>query len=143
MNRLTAGEKLHGYEARMRSKNGSIRHVLINSSVYFEHGKFVHTRCFTRDNTARREAQEALQEAQNQLHQHAAELERQVALRTADLERTVQSLEGMCYIMAHDLGAPLRALVCPRRSLRRKPALRSVFDLRKRFRAGFFLRTVK
>ena len=70
----------------------------------------MHTRCFNRDITTRREAQKALHEAQNDLRQQAAELERQVALRTAELERTVQSLEGMCYTMAHDLRAPLRSL---------------------------------
>jgi PAS domain S-box-containing protein len=48
---LTRGETLERYSARMRSKDGSIRDVLINSSVYFEDGKFIHTRCFTRDVT--------------------------------------------------------------------------------------------
>lgn len=110
LRRLTAGEKLEGYEARMRRKNGAIQHVLINSSVYFEDGEFVHTRCFTRDITARREAQKALEAAQNKLREHAAELECQVAARTADLQGTVQSLEGLCYTMAHDLRAPLRSL---------------------------------
>jgi PAS domain S-box-containing protein len=110
LRRLTAGEKLDGYEARMRCKDGSIRHVLINSSVYFDQGKFIHTRCFTRDITARRAAQEALVEAQEKLRRHAEELERQVELRTAHLQHTVQSLEGMCYTMAHDLRGPLRSL---------------------------------
>jgi PAS domain S-box-containing protein len=54
--RLSNGEKLHEYEARLRTKDGSIRHVLIDSSVLFEDGKFIHTRCFTRDITRRKEA---------------------------------------------------------------------------------------
>ncbi|MFS8086411.1 MAG: PAS domain S-box protein, partial [Acidobacteriota bacterium] len=49
--RLTRGEPLERYPARMVCKDGGIRDVLINSSVYFEEGKFVHTRCFTRDVT--------------------------------------------------------------------------------------------
>lgn len=49
--RLTRGQTLEGYSAQMRAKDGSIRDVLINSSVYFEDGKFIHTRCFTRDVT--------------------------------------------------------------------------------------------
>jgi PAS domain S-box-containing protein len=49
--RLTNNEKLHAYESRIRRKDGSIRNVAINSSVYRKDGVFVHTRCFTRDIT--------------------------------------------------------------------------------------------
>lgn len=49
--RLTNNEKLHAYESRIRRKDGSIRNVAINSSVYRKDGQFVHTRCFTRDIT--------------------------------------------------------------------------------------------
>lgn len=52
--RLHAGEVLQNYEARMRCKDGRIRHVRINSSVYREAGEFIHTRCFTRDITERK-----------------------------------------------------------------------------------------
>jgi PAS domain S-box-containing protein len=53
--RLSRGETLCSYPARLRHRNGSIRHVVINSSVRFEDGKFVHTRCYTRDVTNQRE----------------------------------------------------------------------------------------
>ncbi len=56
---LTRGETLHDYPARLRHRDGSIRHVLINSSVLFEDGKFIHARCFTRDVTASRQEQDA------------------------------------------------------------------------------------
>ncbi|MDT7603978.1 MAG: hypothetical protein QOF61_1975, partial [Acidobacteriota bacterium] len=58
--RLTRGEELHGYEARLKCKDGSIRHVAINSNVYWEGERFVHTRCFTRDISERRRAEDAL-----------------------------------------------------------------------------------
>jgi PAS domain S-box-containing protein len=58
--RLARNETLRDYEARLRCKDGSIRHVLINSNVSWEDGQFRHTRCFTRDNTARKSAQDAL-----------------------------------------------------------------------------------
>ena len=58
--RLTRNEKLHNYEARLRCKDGSIRHVLINSNVYREGERFVHTRCFTRDITERKRAEDAI-----------------------------------------------------------------------------------
>jgi PAS domain S-box-containing protein len=50
--RLTNNETLEHYESRLRCKDGSIRHVAINSSVYRRNGQFVHTRCFTHDITA-------------------------------------------------------------------------------------------
>ena len=58
--RLTGGETLHDHEARMRCKDGSIRHVVVSSNAYVEGGKFVHTRCFTHDITDRKHAAEAL-----------------------------------------------------------------------------------
>ena len=60
LRRLHAGETLEGCRAQMWAKDGSIRDVLINSSVYFENGEFVHTRCFTRDITEQLQAEKAL-----------------------------------------------------------------------------------
>ncbi|HEY1376487.1 MAG TPA: PAS domain S-box protein [Gemmataceae bacterium] len=54
LRRLQAGEELHNYEARLRCKDGSLRHVLINSNVMRRDGQFAHTRCFTRDVTGRK-----------------------------------------------------------------------------------------
>src|ERR1051325_1370370 len=61
--RVGRGEELHGYEARLRCKDGSLRHVLINSNVLWEGGRFVHTRCFTRDVTDRRRDEATLARA--------------------------------------------------------------------------------
>ena len=58
---LSRGETLRDHPARLRHRDGSIRHVLINSSVLFEDGKFVHTRCFTRDITDLKQEQETRQ----------------------------------------------------------------------------------
>lgn len=60
LERLTRGETLERHPARMRCKDGSIRDVLINSSAYFEEGRFVHTRCFTRDVTEQIRVDKAL-----------------------------------------------------------------------------------
>lgn len=69
LNRLRAGEVLENYEARLRCKDGSISHVRINSSVYWENRKFIHTRSFTRDITERKrtETRLALQYAVTQI----------------------------------------------------------------------------
>jgi two-component system cell cycle sensor histidine kinase/response regulator CckA len=61
LRRLTAGEVLHDYPARLRCRDGSIKDVLIDTSSYFRDGEFIHTRCFTRDVTAERSAGEASQ----------------------------------------------------------------------------------
>jgi PAS domain S-box-containing protein len=73
LRRLKAGEKLHNYEARLRCKDGSIRHVLINSSVYEVDGNFIHTRCFTRDITERKRAEEQLRAVNETLEQRVEE----------------------------------------------------------------------
>jgi PAS domain S-box-containing protein len=59
LRRLQAGEELHDYEARLRCKDGSVRHVLINSNALWEDGRFIHTRCFTRDITEHKRTAEA------------------------------------------------------------------------------------
>ena len=61
--RLTNGETLQNFEARLKCKNGELRHVLISSNVRRENGQFVHTRCFTRDVTDRKAAEQARAEA--------------------------------------------------------------------------------
>ena len=60
LRRLKSDDTLHNYEARLRCKDGSLRHVLINSNVLWQDGKFVHTRCFTRDISERKQTEEAL-----------------------------------------------------------------------------------
>jgi|GEM_PF-209352 len=57
LRRLEAGENLIEYPAQLRCKDGSVKDVLIDSSVNFKDGEFVHTRCFTRDVTERRRAE--------------------------------------------------------------------------------------
>ncbi len=63
-NCLERGDDLHEFPARLRCKNGSIRDVLISSSVYREDGRFVHTRCFTLDVTDRKRVEEAMRESE-------------------------------------------------------------------------------
>lgn len=67
LQRLSAGEKLDKYPARLKAKDGSIRHVLISSSVCFQNGEFQNTRCFTLDVTEKLKAETELREAQERL----------------------------------------------------------------------------
>ncbi len=59
LRRLLSKEEIHGYEARLRCKDGSIKYALINSSGLWEGERFLHTRCFTHDITDRKRAEEA------------------------------------------------------------------------------------
>lgn len=67
LRRLSTGETLDKYPARLKAKDGSIRHVLISSSVCFRDGDFLNTRCFTIDVTEKVKAEAALREAQERL----------------------------------------------------------------------------
>ncbi|MBD2534266.1 EAL domain-containing protein [Nostoc flagelliforme FACHB-838] len=60
LQKLAAKETLNDYEARLLCKDGSIKYVLIDSNVFWEDGQFIHTRCFTRDITECKQAEEAL-----------------------------------------------------------------------------------
>ncbi|SDF58531.1 PAS domain S-box-containing protein [Massilia sp. PDC64] len=65
--RLACGETLYDYPARLRCKDGSVRHVLIHSNGSFEDGQLRYTRCFTRDATERRERDIALRQRDRML----------------------------------------------------------------------------
>jgi PAS domain S-box-containing protein len=56
LQRLGRNEELHGYEAGLRCKDGSIRYVRIDSNVLVRDGQFIHTRCFTTDITEKRQS---------------------------------------------------------------------------------------
>lgn len=66
LRRLRAGEGLDKYTARLRAKDGSIKHVQITSNARFGDGAFLNTRCFTVDVTEQHLAQEALREQDRQ-----------------------------------------------------------------------------
>ncbi|MBM4072766.1 MAG: PAS domain S-box protein [Planctomycetes bacterium] len=79
LRRLLAKETVRNYEASLRCKDGSRRWVLIDSSVYVEDGRFVHSRCFIRDITERKN------------------LEREVVeIATLEQERIGQDLHDDC-----------------------------------------------
>jgi PAS domain S-box-containing protein len=89
LRRLRQQEVLKDHEARMRCKDGSIKHVVVSSNALFRDGEFIHTRCFTRDVT--------------DAHRLSDQLKRQ----NEDLLRTVRFSEMFVGILGHDLRNPV------------------------------------
>lgn len=52
MQRLRGGDIVHGQEAVLRCKDGTLKTAVVDSSVLWDEGRFVHTQCITRDITS-------------------------------------------------------------------------------------------
>jgi PAS domain S-box-containing protein len=92
LERLARGETLHDCEARLRARDGSIRHVLISSN-WVTDGERSASRCFTRDITEQRRTEDR----RDQL--------------IAELSRTVRLNDMFAGIVGHDLRGPLSTIV--------------------------------
>lgn len=64
LQRLNRRETLQEYPAPLRTKDGAIKHVLISSNVHWERGRFMHTRCFTRDVSLVKATEDALRQSE-------------------------------------------------------------------------------
>jgi two-component system CheB/CheR fusion protein len=108
---LRSGKSVEHHEtSRLRKDGRRIDISLTSSPIRNDKGEVIGASKIARDVTEQNAAQAALHEAQVRLKSHAEDLERLVAQRTANLEETIESLEGVCYTIAHDLRAPLRAV---------------------------------
>lgn len=90
--RLHAGETIESEEARLLAKDGTIRHVLISSNVLWEDGRFIHTRCFTRDITPRKLAEESLREADRRKDEFLATLAHELRNPLAPIRNSLHIL---------------------------------------------------
>jgi PAS domain S-box-containing protein len=97
--RLSRGQILHNYEAQLRRKDGTMVDALITSSVLWEEGKFIHTRCFTRDITDRKRSEEAMAFLASTTTTLAALTDHKSALQEA-VRITVPFLADWCVVYA-------------------------------------------
>jgi PAS domain S-box-containing protein len=67
--RLNRGEAVRDHDAYLRSKDGSVRSVLITSRGVFEEGKFVHSQCFTVDVTEQKLVEARLRESERRFRE--------------------------------------------------------------------------
>lgn len=87
LGRLTRGEKIARYPARLRARDGSIKHVEITSSGNFRNGELINTRCFTVDVSDLQRARTELIRVDNTHRQILEGLP--VALYTTDQHGTI------------------------------------------------------
>ncbi len=90
LTRLSNNETLSSYEARLIAKDGSIKTVLISSNVYRVNGRFIHTRCFTKDITDRKQAELKLREGEEALRRSENE-------RRIEFQRMLNKLPAGAY----------------------------------------------
>jgi PAS domain S-box-containing protein len=99
LRQLSNNETVQNYQARLCCKDGSIRHVLIDSNVSWHNGEFAHTRCFTRDVSEQQQVEQQLQETLRSLEFQKYALDRAAIVAITDAQGIITYVnEQFCQI---------------------------------------------
>jgi PAS domain S-box-containing protein len=111
MERLKRGERIEHYDTKRLTKDGNLITISLTlSPIRDAEGVIIGASKIAHDITARKEMEQALKAAQEQLQAYARDLEQTVQQRTRELQQSLSELESFSYSIAHDLRAPLRAM---------------------------------
>ena len=109
--RIRQGQRVQHYETRRQRKDGSLVEISLSiSPVRDVKGDIVGAAKIARDISMRKQQEEELRAANDELERIRYELERRVEERTASLREAVSQVEEFSYTVSHDLRAPLRAM---------------------------------
>ncbi len=99
LQRVSRNESMRGCEAQVWRKDGSICDVSIDAHAFFKDGKFIHTRCFTRDITDQKRAETVAHTTLTSLQFQKYALDRSAIVAATDLQgQIIYVNEKICEI---------------------------------------------
>ena len=110
LGRLRRGERLTGYGTRMRCRDGSVKDVVVDSSVLWDEGRFMHTQCFTRDVTEQRRLERELHERMQQLREADRRKDEFLATLAHELRNPLAPIRNMLEVLRHTGAEPAAVL---------------------------------
>lgn len=115
--RLMRGETIRDFEARLLRRDGTILDALIDSSALRRDGTFVHSRCFTRDNTHWKQLEDRLRASEQRfqdLYDNAPDMFTSVDARTGTYVLVNETFARMTgYTKEELIGRPVFDLYHP------------------------------
>ncbi len=99
LRRVAHDESIKNYEAQVYRQDGSICDVSLDVHAFFKDGKFIHSRCFTRDISEQKQTETAARETLDSLQFQKYALDRSAIVAATDRDGVIISVnEKFCEI---------------------------------------------